>query len=110
MRTTNSVSRVKEELVTVWNRSGQLTHELTELGLELSSLDRLAADLTERARTFASPRQRDGYTAIDPAVDTSDPRETLAILKERLRRTSENLWQAKRLLEERIETIRAIVG
>jgi hypothetical protein len=105
----NAVSRVKEELVTVWNRSGQLTHDLTELGLDLASLDRAAADLTERARNYEPPRQRDGYTAVDPAVDTSDPRETLAILKERLRRTAQNLEQAKNLLDERCETIRRIV-
>jgi hypothetical protein len=110
MRTTNAVSRVTEELTTVWNRSGQLVHDLTELGVELSSLDRAAADLTERARTFEPPRQRDGYNVIDPAVDTSDPRETLAVLKERLRRTADNLEHARRLLEERCETIRAIVG
>jgi hypothetical protein len=111
MRTnTNLESRVKEELLTVWNRSGQLVHDLTELGLDLASLDRMAADLTERARTFEPPRLRDGYNFIDPNVDTSNPSEILAVLKERLRRTGENLEHAKRLLEERCETIRGIVG
>ena len=108
--TTNLALQVKEDLLVVWNRSGQLTHDLQELGLELASLDRMAAELTERARIFEPPRQRDGYRFIDPAVDTSDPRETLAVLKERLRRTAENLEHAQRLLEERYETIRAIVG
>jgi hypothetical protein len=110
-RTDQIASMVKEELVTVWNRSGQLVHDLTELGLELASLDRLAADLLERARTFVEPPpRRDGYYVVDPAVDTSDTRETILVLKERLRRTAENLEHARRLLEERCETIRTIVG
>jgi hypothetical protein len=108
--TTNLTSQVKEELTTIWNRSGQFLHDLKELGAELSSLDRAAADLTERARKYEPPRQRDGYNFIDPAVDTTDPNETLAILKERLRRVGDNLEHAKRLLDERCETIRAIAG
>jgi hypothetical protein len=108
--TMNLALQVREDLTTVWNRSGQLTHDLTELGIELASLDRMAAELTERARTFEPPRQRDGLNIVDPAVDTSDPRESLALLRERLRRTDENLEHAERLLQERRETIRAIVG
>jgi hypothetical protein len=106
----NAVSRVSEELTTVRNRSGQLVHDLTELGSEIASLETAAAALTEGARVFAPPRQRDGYVFIDPSVDTSDPRETLAILKQGLLRTAENLEHAKQLLEARCETIRAIVG
>jgi hypothetical protein len=108
--TMNLALQVREDLTTVWNRSGQLTHDLTELGIELASLDRMAAELTERARKYEPPRQRDGYNFIDPAVDTTDPNETLAILKERLRRVGENLEHAKRLLGHRCEVIRAIVG
>jgi hypothetical protein len=107
---TNSISRVREELVTVQNRAGQLVNDLTELGLELTSLGTAAAALVERARTFESPRQRDGLRIIDPAADTSDPRETLAVLKERLRRTEENFARAAELLEQRREKIRSIVG
>jgi hypothetical protein len=106
-----NAARINEELVTVRDRSGQLIHDLTELGLDLASLNRAAAELRARVLTFVDPpRQRDGYTFVDPAVDTSDPREILSTLRERLRRTLENLEHADRLLEERRETIRGIVG
>jgi hypothetical protein len=106
----NLVAKIKEQLTTIWNRSGQIVHEVGELDLDLGSLAREAVALAERARTFEPARQRDGYRFIDPAADTSDPRETLAILKERLRRTGENLEKAAVLLEERRETIRSILG
>ena len=105
-----NLSRVQEELTMVRNRGAQLVHDLGELGSELASLETAAAALIERARTFAPPRQRDGYVFIDPNADYSNPNELLAVLREQLRRAGEDLEHAKQLLEARCEAIRGIVG
>jgi len=110
MRVSNPTPKIHEDLVTVWNRSGQLIHDLTELGTELASLEITAARLSERSRTFTPAPERHGVYTVDPSADTSDPRETLAVLKERLRRTAENLQRASDLLEDRRDTIARIVG
>jgi hypothetical protein len=109
MKTTNS-ARIGEELETIWNRSGQLVYELTELGTELASLETMAAKLAERARTFTPAPERHGIYTRDPAADTSDPRETLALVKERIRRTAEILERARGLLNDQCEAIARIVG
>ena len=110
MRITSSTSRIHEDLTTVWNRSGQLVHDLTELGTELASLETAVAALAERSRTFAPEPERHGIYTVDPRADTSDPRELLAVLKERLRRTANNLDCAADLLRQRRDTIRVITG
>jgi hypothetical protein len=110
MRVTHPSSKIYEDVQTVANRGAQLVHDLGELGTELASLETAAAALTERSKTFAPPRERHGIYTVDPAADTSDPRETLAVLKERLRRTEENLARAAEFLRQRRDTIRAIVG
>jgi hypothetical protein len=109
MRTISSTSRINEDLLTVWNRSGQLIHDLTELGTELASLESTAMQLTARSRTFTPAPERHGVFTVDPSADTSDPRETLAVVKERLRRAAENLERARDLLNDRRDTISRIV-
>jgi hypothetical protein len=110
MKITNSASRVKEELAVAWNRSGQLVHDITELGTELASIERVAFELARQVRDFKPAVERHGIFTIDPTADTSDPRETLAILRERLRRTAENLERAEDLLKQARETIRVVAG
>jgi hypothetical protein len=110
MKVTNCASRVKEELAVAWNRSGQLVHDIGELGTELASIERSAFELIRLARNFKPAPERHGIYTVDPAADTSDPRETLAILKERMRRTAENLERAQDLLKQSRETIRVIAG
>jgi hypothetical protein len=110
MKITSSAGLVKEELEIVWNRSGQLVHDITQLGTNLASLERAAFELARRARDFKPEPERHGIFTVNPAADTSDPRETLAVLKQRLQRIAENLGTARNLLNQSCETIRELVG
>ncbi len=101
MRTTHPHTFYQEQIVVAHNRSGQIEHELGELEADLNHLVTAVAQLVERS---------DGFRAIDPAVDTSDPREILAILTEKLRRIEENLGRAANLLQQRRDTIRSLIA
>jgi hypothetical protein len=87
-----------------------LLHELTELGTDIGNLEIAATALTERARTFTPVPEKHGVYTVDPNVDSSDPRERLAVLKAKLRRMAEKLDEADALLKRRRETIRALVS
>ena len=110
MKTKHPNAFYYEEIELVWNRSGQLIADLSELGTTLTSLERGIADLTERSKTFVPPQKRDGLQTFDPTADTSDPNEVLAVLKERLRRTAENLNHAADLLGDRRGEVLALAG
>ena len=110
MRTTHPHTFYQEQIVVAHNRSGQIEHEIGELEADLNHLVTAVAELVERSRTFTPERKRDGFRAIDPAVDTSDPREILAILTEKLRRIEENLGRAANLLQQRRDTIRSLIA
>jgi|SRR6267143_1565884 len=110
MRATHPSSFYQEQITVAWNRSGQIEHELGELENDLRSLVTAVSELTERSLTFVPERKRDGLRAIDPAADTSDPRETLAVMREKLRRIEENLGRAANLLQQRRDTIRSLIA
>jgi len=110
MKTTRSNSFYEEQITVAWNRAGQLLAELNELGTDLANLEVAEAALTERVRTFTPAPEKHGICTIDPNVDSSDPREPLAVLKARLRRMAEKLDEAADLLEQRQEKIRALVA
>ena len=107
---TRSNSFYDEQITVAWNRTGQLLHELTELGSELGNLEVAASTLTERARTFTPAPEKHGIYTSDPNVDSRDPNEPLAILRGKLRRMAEKLDEADALLKRRRETIRALVS
>ena len=110
MKTRTSASLVKDELAVVWNRSGQLVADVSEFLTAIASIETAAFELIRLARDFKPAPERHGIYTVDPAADTSDPRETLAILKERLLRTAENVERAEDLLRQARETIRVIAG
>jgi hypothetical protein len=111
MKVSRSDSMVQEMREEVFRRSGQLVHDLTQFGMDLTRIETMAAELAERARTFVPVAKGSGWHVVNDArADPSDPRETLAVLKERIRRAGENLESASNLLEQGRETIRRIVG
>jgi hypothetical protein len=111
MKATKSDSMIQEMREEAFRRSGQLVHDLTQFGMDLTRLEAAAAELAERARTFVPAAKVSGWHVVNDArADTRDPSETLAVLQQRLRRTAENLESASNLLELGRETIRRIVG
>lgn len=113
MRITRSFDTDLENMATVWNRSGQLEHDLTEFCTQLDALETAAADLTQRIVEFQPAPVRHtfhGGNIVDPNVDTRDPSVPLAVLKERLRRTSEKLERVNDLVGQARGTIARIVG
>jgi hypothetical protein len=111
MKTSNYVSRMRDEVGVVEQRGGQLDHDLTQLLTNLDGIARLFAEISARAVEYKpEPERLQGYYVVDPNIDRTNPNDALNIGKQRLRRTAEYLTRVSDRVEDARRKIDAIVS
>jgi hypothetical protein len=108
----NYASRMRDEVLEVERRGGQLEHDLTQFVTNLDGIERLFAELSA---VDYKPEHRNvagmtNYQLVNPNIDNSNPNDALDFGKQRLRRTAEYLTRVSDLVADARRKIDAIVG